>query len=411
MRQRTVEILFVLAAACWMSSCGLNQETLAAPVARVDEVTVAVSRAVRSDMSRELTLTGELTPFQEVEVMAKVAGYVQSINVDVGDVVRKGQALAVLEMPEMQNDLARARAAIQRSTAEMRRAEEEATRAETSHQIAHLTYSRLANVSKAQPGLVAQQEIDDALAKDQVADAQLAVTKSALVVATEQIKIAEAEKEKVETLLQYARVTAPFDGVVTRRYANNGAMIQAGVASQSQAMPVVRLSQHDLLRLVVPVPESAAGVIKPGSTVEVSVPSLQRTFSGTVARSSEQVDTSTRTMRVEVDVPNPRRILIPGMYAEVRLPVARSTAAVVIPIPALDRDADGESVLVVGRDGEIQKRRVVTGLANPTHVQVVSGVKEGDMVVVAGRGQLKHGQRVRMKEMKEGDQPVKKAVG
>src|SRR5882762_2848615 len=249
-----------------------------------DIPTVAVAKATKEELSRNLTLTAEFRPFQEIDVMAKVSGYVKEINVDVGDRVRQGQLLATLEIPEMADDLARARAAVERSSAEVARARDEIQRAESAHSIAHLSYERLASVSKQRPGLVAQQEIDDARSKDLVAEAQLAATKSGVTAALQQVDVNKAEMGKVNTLHDYTRVTAPFAGVVTKRYADTGSMIQAGTASQTQAMPVIRLSQNSLLRLILPVPESVASSIRVGGRVDVKVPSLNRVFPGKVAR-------------------------------------------------------------------------------------------------------------------------------
>lgn len=358
---------------------------------------VSVAKAVREDLSRTLVLTGELVPFQEVEVMAKVAGYVQRIHVDVGDFVRQGQPIADLEVPEMKDDLTRAAASIQRYRADLTRAQDEVRRAETAHQMAHLTHTRLANVEKTRPGLVAQQEIDDALSKDQIAESQVAVAKSQLSAAHEQIKVVEAEQNKFRTLSGYTRVVAPFDGVVTKRYADTGAMIQAGVASQTQAMPVVRLSQHNLLRLVLPVPESAAGGIKTGSTVQVRVPSLGRNFAGKVARTSDQVETATRTMRAEVDVPNPSRTLIPGMYAEIVLTVAQSHAAISIPLTAITKKEYKSSAWVVNGKDQLEMREIETGITSPTRIEVKSGIVEGEMVVLGARGTLRQGMHVQPK--------------
>jgi len=365
---------------------------------------VSVAKAVREDLSRTLVLTGELVPFQEVEVMSKVAGYVQKIHVDVGDVLRQGQPIADLEVPEMKDDLTRAAASIQRYRADLTRARDEVRRAETAHQMAHLTHTRLANVEKTRPGLIAQQEIDDALSKDQIAESQVAVAKSQLSAAEEQIKVLEAEQNKFRTLSGYTRVVAPFDGVVTKRYADTGAMIQAGVASQTQAMPVIRLSQHNRLRLVLPVPESAAGGIRAGSTVQVRVPSLGRSFAGKVARTSEQVETATRTMRAEVDVPNPNRTLIPGMYAEIVLTVAQSRAAISIPVTAISKKEYKSSAWVVNSKDQLEMREIETGIISPTSVEVKSGIVEGEMVVLGARGTLRPGMLVQPKPI---DAPVK----
>jgi RND family efflux transporter MFP subunit len=356
---------------------------------------VSVTMAVRQDVAQALTVTGELTPFQEVEVMAKVSGYVQKIFVDAGDWVRRGQVLAILEVPEMKDDLTRAGAAIQRNKAEVARYRDEVRRAESAYDMAHLTFARLSGVNKSQPGLVAQQEIDDAQSRDLMAAAQVAASKSALAAAEEQLKVSEAEQGKFTTLINYSRVVAPFDGVVTKRYANTGSMIQAGTASQSQAMPVVRLSQNDLLRLVLPVPESAAGVVKPGSAVDVRIPSLQRVFSGRVARIADKVDTSTRTMETEVDIPNANRSLIPGMYAEVALILSESKNAVTVPLQAVDLTHRERTVSVVRDDGTVERRTVEIGIETAKAVEIRSGLTGGERVVVGRASQVSPGKKVK----------------
>lgn len=385
----------LLAAA--LGGCGSSRTVAAAGTPPTGVSAVPVVKAARQSFNQSIVVTGELTPFQEVEVMSKVAGYVRHMHVDVGDVVRKGQILAELEVPEMADDLTRASASIQRSKADLQRFEEELRRSQTAHELAHLTYSRMSSVANKQPGLVAQQEIDDALTRDQMAEAQMAASRSALSAAQEQIKVAQAEKNKFITLMQYARVVAPFDGVVTQRYANDGAMIQAGVASQTQAMPVVRLSQNSLLRVVLPVPESAAGVVRMGSPVQVRVPSLQRTFAGKVARTSDRIDTSTRTMRTEVDVPNPDRALIPGMYAEISLVLAERPSSLAVPVTALTHAGDRKLVWLVDDSSRLQSRAVETGMETPDFVEVTAGLAEGDLVVSAARGRFRTGDRVEAK--------------
>ncbi len=380
-----------------LAGCGSSRTVEASEHLPASVPAVAATRALRRDLDRGIVVTGELTPFQEVEVMSKVAGYVRRMYVDVGDVVRQGQVLAVLEIPEMADDLARAGAAIQRNRADLQRAQDEIRRAETAHELAHLTFSRLSNVSKNQPGLIAQQEIDDAQTRDQMAEAQVAAVRSALAAAQEQIKVSEAEQSKLRTLMQYARVVAPFDGVVTQRYANDGSMIQAGVASQTQAMPVVRLSQNSLLRVVLPVPESAAGIVRQGAAVEVSVPSLHKSFTGQVARTADRIDTSTRTMRTEVDVPNPGRVLIPGMYAEISLTLSQSAGALSVPVSAVSLDGDTKKIWVVDSASRLQSRRVEIGLETPDFVEITSGLRDGELVVTAARGQFQAGQLVNPK--------------
>jgi RND family efflux transporter MFP subunit len=376
--------------AAWTTS-----RTTPGPAAETaQQASVAVVAAVRLDMAKTMTVTAELVPYQEVEVMAKVAGYVQKVLVDVGDRVRQGQTLAILEAPEMKDDLTRAAASIQRYRAELVRAQDDIRRAESAYDMAHLTYTRLAAVEKSRPGLVAQQEIDDAQSRELMASAQVSSAKSTLVVAQEQIRVSEAEQGRSKTMMAYTQVTAPFAGVVTRRYADTGAMIQAGTASHSQAMPVVRLSQNSLLRLVLPVPESAAGLIRVGASLDIRIPTLAKAFKGRVARTTDKVDTASRTMLAEVDVPNPADELMPGMYAEVDLTLASSAQALAVPLTAVKEHEGAKLVYVVGADGKVQMRKIATGLESADLAEVVRGLANGEHVIVSNSNQLVEGQKV-----------------
>ncbi len=357
-------------------------------------VTIAVTRATRADLARHLTLTAEFVPFEEVDVMAKVSGYVRQILVDAGSSVSQGQLLAELEVPEMRADLVRSEAEIQRRSAELERAKDDLRRAQSAYHLTHLSFERLANVVKLRPGLVAQQEIDDARGKDLMADAQMAAARSNLVAAEQQVHVVEADRDRLKTMYAYTRVTAPFAGTVTKRFASTGSMIQAGTASQSQAMPLVRLSSNSRLRLVLPVPESAVPLIKTGQMVDVVVPALGRSFPGRIARAANRVMTATRTMDTEVDVLNPSQTLVPGMYAEVDLGLDRRAAAIAVPIAAKSTEKDHTVVFVVNAKNEIEIRRVDLGLETADLVEVRSGVAEGEMVVIGSRGGLKDGQRV-----------------
>jgi RND family efflux transporter MFP subunit len=189
-------------------------------------------------------------------------------------------------------------------------------------------------------------------------------------------------------------VTAPFAGVVTRRYADTGAMIQAGTASHSQAMPVVRLSQNSLLRLVLPVPESAAGLIRVGASLDIRIPTLHKEFTGRVARTTDKVDTASRTMLAEVDVPNPADELMPGMYAEVDLTLASSAQALAVPITAVKAHEGSQVVYVVGADGKVQMRKIATGLESASLAEVLRGLSDGEQVIVSNANQLVEGQKV-----------------
>lgn len=380
-------------------SCSRTENLQVKAAKAPDPPTVAVAKATTEDLAHNLILTAEFKPFQEVDVMAKVAGYVKKINVDIGDQVKQGQLLAVLEIPEMIDDLTRAKAAVERAQAEVARANDELKRAQSAHEIAHLSFTRLSAVAKQKPGLVAQQEIDDAQSKDLVSEAQISAARSNLTAAEQQVHVNNAELQKLKTMYDYAMVTAPFAGVVTKRYADTGSMIQAGTASNTQAMPLVRLSENSLLRLILPVPESVVPTIHIGQQVEVRVPTLNRTFRGRVARFADKVMYSTRTMDTEVDVPNPNRTLIPGMYAEVNLSLASRHDVVAIPIPAVEAGSDPSSgqVTVITPDNRVDVRQVKLGLETSTKVEVRSGLKEGDLVVIGTRSGLEPGQEVRPK--------------
>ncbi len=366
-------------------------------------ITVAVARATLADLSHDLVLTAEFRPFQEIDVHAKVAGYVKKMYVDVGDRVKEGQLLAVLEIPEMANDLARASAGTRRSDADVLRARDELRRTESAHDAAHLSYTRLAAVSKARPNLVAQQELDDSQARDLVSEAQVAAAKSALASSEQQVQVSSADEDKVKTLNAYARITAPFAGVITKRYADTGAMVQQGTASQTQAMPVVRLSENSLLRLVLPVPETVVPSIHIGEPVEVRVPSLNRSFQGKVARFSDRVQFSTRTMETEVDVANPSLVLIPGMYAEAHLTLEKKTQVLAVPVQAIAGHESNPAVLVVNADKRLEERAVKRGLETAGRVEILAGLHESEMVVVGSRSQLKAGQQVEPKVVDPGE--------
>ena len=389
----------LFASACSRAG-GVTQATQAEPKTQSSiepTLTVAVASATREDLSQKLSLAAEFRPMQEVELHAKVAGYLKEIRVDVGDFVRQGQLIATLEIPEFQSDLTQASASRKRSESDVVRARSEIQRAQSVHAAAQVTYERLAGVSKARPNLLAQQEVDDASAKVQIAAAQLDSAKASLAVAEEQVRVQEAGEARVKTIAEYTTITAPFSGLITKRFADKGAMIQAGTASQSQAMPVVRLSQVDHLRLILPVPESAVPRIRTGRSVAVNVPALNQTFEGRVARFTGKIDPATRTMETEVDVANPRALLKPGMYAAADLELDQRPNAVTVPVQAVLRKEGKATVLLVNAQHKLETREIAAGLETPQSIEVVSGLREGELVVIGNQSQLKPGLTVEAK--------------
>ena len=171
--------------------------------------------------------------------------------------------------------------------------------------------------------------------------------------------------------------------------------MQAGTSSSTQSMPLVRLSQDDLYRLVIPVPESSVRYIRDGDAVEVNVPALNRSFPGKVARFSVDVQQDTRTMHTEVDVPNADRLLVPGMYAEATLTLEAKDNVLVVPVLAVNHEGEQNTVYVVTPTGKVEDRRVSLGLQTATDVEVSSGLTEGEAVIVSDRSGVKPGQEVR----------------
>ena len=279
---------------------------------------VAVAPVKRETIANSLTIAGQFIPYQNVDLHAKVAGYIRTINVDIGDHVHKGQVLAVLEIPELVAEVDEAQASVHHAEEEIQRAHSDVSRAEADSVALHTNADRLINTAKARPGLIAEQELDDATAKDRASQAQVDAAKSALAAAKQQLAVAQANQQHYSALSDYAKITAPYDGVVTWRFSDTGSLVQAGTSTNS-GLPVVTLAQIDVLRLRIPVPESLTSKVRIGDSADVRVQATGEHFTGKVTRFTDSLDSSTRTMQVEIDVPNPHYHLQPGMYAEVHL--------------------------------------------------------------------------------------------
>ena len=341
----------------------------------------AIAVVGRAPVSNTLSVAGEFLPLQEVEIHAKVAGYIKQIHVDIGDRVRAGQILAELEIPELGAQVQGADASVRHSAEEISRSRNEVLRAQADHEALHAAATRLQQAAAARPGLVAQQEIDDSIAKDRASEAQVDAAKSALLAAQQQLDVSKANRTQIGAMWDYSHIVAPFSGVITWRYADTGALVQAGTSNAS-AQPVVKLAQVDTLRLRVPVPESIAASIRLGSPAEVTVQATKEHFVAKIARFTDSLDRSTRTMQVEFDIPNRDSHLAPGMFANVVLQVQQHPQALTVPVQAVQMDKGAASVLVLDSKNQVSSRPITTGLEEPTKVEVVSGLKEGDRVIV-----------------------------
>ncbi len=281
--------------------------------------TVSAMHPLRTDLVQTVEVTGELKPYQQVDVQSLVAGYVQSMNVDIGDHLKKGDLIATLEVLDIDRQMAAIKAA--------------------------------------------KRGVELTVSTNRAANAATTA------------------------------ITAPFDGVITKRNADNGTLIQTGVYSSTQSMPLVSIAQDDLLRGSFPIPESAIGKLKLGEEISMSIPTLKRVSKGKIARFSNLVDSSTRTMEVQVDIPNPDLAITPGLYAIAAFPVEQAPGALAIPIQAV-RTPDNPSVYVINDKGMLESRSVTLGVETPDLVQVTAGLGEKDLVVLGNTSELEAGMKV-----------------
>ncbi len=397
-----VLLVIVLLAWRWIGRAPTEADDQNHPMATSAETPAAVAHTERLRVGTTLTIAGEFKPFEDVDVHAKVAGYIKVIYVDVGSHVKAGQTLAVLEIPELAAQLAGADAGVRRSKEEIRRAEGDLARAQSVHAAAHSAYARLKQAAESRSGLVAQQEIDDSQAKDLEFEAQVSSSSAAISAAQQQLQIAEANQKQYSALSDYSRIVAPFSGVVTARYADTGALIAAGTSSSTQSIPVVRLAEISKLRLVLPIPESVAAQIHLGDPVKVRVQALSQDFVGKVSRFANSLDRQTRTMETEIDFDNRDGRLIPGMYAETLLSLREKKNALTVPLESVTPNGDEATVLAVNPENIIEERHVKLGLEDSVRVEVLYGLTDKDRVVIGNRSHFHDGQKIQPKEVTTG---------
>jgi RND family efflux transporter MFP subunit len=354
----------------------------------------AVVGVVRGSLANSLTIAGQFQPYQEVDLHAKVSGYIRWIKVDIGDRVRQGEVLAELEVPELQDQLQGAQAEVRHTQSEIERAQSEVVSAASTHAALHAAYTRLLEASKERPGLIAEQELDDAHAKDQESEAQIGVAKASFDAMQQQLGVSQADSHRIQTLTNYEEIISPFNGVVTMRYADTGSLIQSGTSSNTQSMPVVRVAQSDLLRLRMPVPESDVPYIREGGDVRVKVNATGKVFGGKIVRFARSLDSDTRTMLTEVDVPNADLSLSPGMYAESIIQLQQRSDAVFVPAQAVVQSGEHAYVLVVDDSHRIEKRAVVLGIQTANRIEIANGLRVGEQVIASGQANYQPGETV-----------------
>lgn len=348
----------------------------------------------QGDIAQILTVAGQFQPYQVVDVHPKVSGFIRRINVDIGDRVREGQTIAVLEVPELKAQLSGTVSEVARSNDEITRAQHEVRRAESTHSALHADYQRLLDTSKAQPGLVAQQELDDAQAKDLSSSADVDAAKAALAAAQKGMEVSKADNERVNAIESYTNVVSPLDGVIVWRYADTGALIQAGVSSNEQDLPIVKVAQVGVLRLRLPVPEAYVRYVHIGEPVKLRVDALNRSFTGKVVRFTRELNFETRTMETEVDVENPGLAIDSGMYANALMRLDHADNVLTIPVGAIVLRGDERQVEVLDSGNHVQMRKVQVGIRGSRLAEIQSGLKAGDRVIVAAQAKYTEGEAV-----------------
>ncbi len=340
---------------------------------------VGVVTALRKDLVRKSTLPGTLVALNEATLYGKVAGYLRSISVDKGDTVHRGQRLAVLEVPEMVKEIDQAEAVHQETLANLNRSKAEA-------ELQAATYRRYSEVHSQDPDAISNQELDEYRNRFDVAqvDVKLAEAK---------VATARANRDRLIALHRYAQITAPFSGVVTARFVDPGALIQAATLSM-QGQRIVTIQDLDTIRIYVSVPEIDVPFIHIGTPARLTTAAYPgRVCKASVTRFAEALDPATRTMKTEIDVANPQHLLRPGMYADVTLELERRPGAVIVPDSALIVEGSGKFVYLV-RARTARRVTVETGLDDGSQVEILSGLEGGESVIVAGKENLAEGKPV-----------------
>ena len=387
-----VTIGLALPAALVLISCNSRSKAAEADASEMPSATVATVKQGR--IAHTLSLAGQFQPYQVVDVHPKVTGFMVKINVDIGDRVHKGDTLAVLEVPELRAQLRGTGFEMQQASDEILRAQHEIKRAEAIHAAEQANYQRLLDTSKAQPGLIAQQELDDAQSKALSSAAQVDAAKAAADGAQQHEEAARSDNERVQAIQNYTNVVAPIDGVIIWRYADTGALIQSGTNSNEQDLPIVKLAQNGLLRLRMPMPEDDVEYVHVGDPMQIRIDALNRSITGKIVRFTRNVNFETRTMETEVDVENKDLSIAPGMYANTTLQLASTENVLTVPVEALVLDGNQPTVYVVDANNRIHIRKVEVGLRGSKLAEIKSGLQQGERVILGAQEKYSEGEEV-----------------
>src|SRR3984957_2522047 len=350
---------------------------------------VDVITAQPASVGQDLVLPGQTAAWYQTTIYARVSGYVAKWMVDIGDHVKTGQVLAIIETPELDAELSAARAQLKTSEAQVAARQAEAEFSKT-------TNERWRDSPK---GVVSEQERESKKADYESSAARLYA-------ANAQVALDKSKVDQYSALAEFKQVKAPFDGTITERKIDVGNLVMAG--SGSTTTPLYRMAQTDPLRVFVDVPQSASGeLMKAGVPAEIRASgAVGGVFSGAIARSAQSINAQARTMRVEVDMPNATHALVPGMYVNIafRLP---PRGLVEVPAAALIFRASGTQVAKVAAGGKIQFDDVVIARDNGSLVELLSGVRPGDKLVLNISSQISSGQKVAVNEPAAADQSLR----
>jgi RND family efflux transporter MFP subunit len=348
---------------------------------------VEVVRPRRATVAQRLQTNATLEAFEETDLFAKVSGYLSDVRVDIGDHVKAGQVLAVIDVPEMKQELAEAKAQLASKQSSL-----ESARRQLDHNKADLALQSALAKDRDQlgegRGFISDRTLDQVHANTEIAKADLGVAEANRDLAANQVDVAAATVEKIKALLTYTHIVAPFDGVVARRQVNRGDLVQAATATRTtpSAGSLFTVQRIDTIRVFCDVPENDVPHLHVGDPAIVKPSGFDgKPFIGKVTRFSLRLDPETRNMRTEIDLPNPNERLYPGTYAEVSLEMNRRPDALTLPSAAVGTDGDGNFVYTIA-DNRITRLTVKTGLIDNGRIEVTAGLSEETPVVASTKG-------------------------
>jgi RND family efflux transporter MFP subunit len=384
-----IKVLLVVVGVGAASIVVERQHSMASPapatLTKVDKPPrVEVVRPRRATVAQRLQTNATLEAFEEADLFAKVSGYLSDVRVDIGDHVTAGQVLAVIDVPEMKQELAQAEAQL-----ESKRSSLESARRQLDHNRADLALQNALAKDREQlgegQGFISDRTLDQVHANVDIAKADLGVAEANRDIAANQVDAAAATVEKIKTLLAYTQIVAPFDGVVARRQVNRGDLVQAATATRTtpSAGSLFTVQRIDTIRVFCDVPENDVPHLHVGDLAIVKPSGFAgQEFVGKVTRFSLRLDPETRNMRTEIDLPNPKERLYPGMYAQVSLEMNRRANALTVPSAAVDSDGNGSFVYTIS-DNRITRLSVETGLTDNGRIEVTAGLSEDTPVVAS----------------------------